>query len=141
MDVKTYGNVDKLFRELQAYSLPVRSVRFTGGQYEPVYSRDLNELEKSAEAAALAAHDPVDHSISPVLVFLKGDDTHSVELVVTTDPDLATVALDIGGEELVIDLVEGVGTFDMTSDTPGAELLITGRAGALPGAGARIYVI
>lgn len=97
--------------------------------------------EEAAAAAVFAAHDPHTHAISPALVFLKGNDIHSVTLRIETDPEAETVTLDLNGETLPVDLVSGIGSIVITSDTPGDEIIVTGSGGALPGAEARIYVI
>jgi hypothetical protein len=132
-------NVSKLHTELQAEGLPIHGVDSNG----EISWHDGHPVagEEAAAAAVIAAHDPHTHEISPALVFLKGDDIHSITLQVTTDPALESVILLAGGEELPVPLESGSGTFAITSDTPGDEIIITGSGGALPGAEARIYVL
>ena len=131
-------NSTKLTTELLAANIQISGASAAG----VVWDTDNNEIQDRPDVAAvIAAHDPILHIISPDLAFLKGDDIHSVTLRIATDPDLETVNLDVNGETLPVDLIDGAGSVVFTSDTPGDVIVVAGSAGALPGALARIYVV
>ena len=139
-------NLEKLFAQLQA-ALPAGSLVGVGWHADgsPRLDWDLAYTPTPADLAAaqaiIEAHDPISHTISPDLTFLKGDDIHAVTITVATDPALDSVDLDVCGQPLAIALVEGRGSFQITSDTPGALITVAGHDGSMGSVEARIYVI
>lgn len=135
-------NPAKLHQELLDAGLPATSVRIhDDSSCEPIFSRKLTAQEIKTADQVIDTHTPHTHTITPSKNILKGDDLDSVTFVVETDPELDAVYVNINGAMLNVPLVDGQGTFELLSDTPGDVLRITGHDADLPGAAASVYVI
>ena len=73
---------------------------------------------------------PVNYSISPDQIVIPADGETSALLTVVSDPEDATAELLYGGLPLSVPLVDGRGTYPVTSTITGV-LVITGASGGL----------
>ena len=129
-------NILKLQNELLAAGLPVEGVSLSaacGGSITSVvypdcridHSRELNPAEAESEAALLAAHQPVQYSLSPAwqAIIANGLHTARLSLAVTyVEPLPLEDLISVNGVEQSITLQDGRAELSFTSSTPGEVL-------------------
>ena len=79
------------------------------------------------------------YSISPSREIIRGNGVHTAKLSIQADG--VSVDMLVNGAMQTVMLVNGKGILEIASDTPGAEIVITGASGGLAMCSAIVYVV
>tara|TARA_Y100000310_G_scaffold2377_2_gene3083 strand:- start:1238 stop:1672 length:435 start_codon:yes stop_codon:yes gene_type:complete len=98
--------------------LGVRCEASTAGEKVTIHPRprELTPAEAAQIQAFLGSTKPF--SISVDSARIEADDIDTATITITTDPAISTIQLDVQGEAEDVSLVSGVGTLELTADTP-----------------------
>lgn len=132
-------NKTKLDKELKAAGIPIHGV----GESEKViridFKPEATQTQRDQAQAILAAHDPIDYSISVSKEFIRGDRVDSSVVKIVAGG--ASVNVLVNGVSQSVALVDGVGSFEIVSPSPNTTITITGVSGGLAAVSATIHVL